>query len=256
MTQSNPPSDAFNDSLNFVKKLWGQMSVPGMSVPGAGPTSMPGFPAMALPSMSLEDLDKRIQELKTVETWLNVNMTMLRNTIQALEVQRGTIATLHSLSSTMAHTMQSMGGGEAINPFSAGLGAVHKSDRESEPAADAGVEADAASDGTAEVVSPLIAQSAAWWQGVQEQFKQALGSALEKSTANYDAAKSAAENIAQGITPAAPKKTATSAQATRTATSKTKAGAPTASKPGTRSSRKPASKAASKSPARKTGTRA
>ena len=46
-------------------------------------------------------------------------------------------------------------------------------------------------------VSPLISQSAAWWSGVQEQFKQALGTALEKSAANYDAIKSVSETVAK-----------------------------------------------------------
>ncbi|MET3123976.1 hypothetical protein AAKU67_003590 [Oxalobacteraceae bacterium GrIS 2.11] len=200
MTQSNPSGDAFNDSLNFVKKLWGQMGVPGM--PSAPGMTIPGMPNMPLPSMSLEDLDKRIQELKTVETWLNVNMTMLRNTIQALEVQRATIATLHSLSSTMSKTMQGMNSGENMYPFT---GSPAKS-AESKPEVDTKSEESATSEkskashakgaasGTEET-SPLISQSAVWWQNVQDQFKQALGTALEKSAANYEAAKSVSENL-------------------------------------------------------------
>jgi len=194
---SNPSGDAFNDSLNFVKKLWGQMGVPGM--PSAPGMTIPGMPNMPLPSMSLEDLDKRIQELKTVETWLNVNMTMLRNTIQALEVQRATIATLHSLSSTMSKTMQGMSGGENMYPFtgSPAKPAESKPEVAEEPAASEKVRATRSKGATVgtEEASPLISQSAVWWQNVQDQFKQALGAALEKSAANYEAAKSVSENI-------------------------------------------------------------
>jgi hypothetical protein len=194
MTQSHASGDAFNDSLNFVKKLWGQMGVPGMtSAPGI---SLPGMAGMQVPSMSLEDLDKRIQELKTVETWLNLNTTMLRNTIQAMEVQRATIATLHSLSNTMANTMQSMGSAAA--------------------AQSAPVEEEEPSQGDGEPVAPILEQSAAWWQGVQDQFKQALGAALEKSAANFDAVKSASETV---VKPPTAKKTA----ARRKAASKPKA---------------------------------
>lgn len=105
----------------------------------------------------MEDLDQRISDLRTVENWLNMNLAMLRNTIQALEVQRATIATLQSLSSTMANTMQGI--------TDTVTGESEKKDDAEEPA------------------SPLIAQSAAWWQGVQDQFKQALGAALEGAAA-------------------------------------------------------------------------
>jgi hypothetical protein len=207
MTQSSASGDAFNDSLNFVKKLWGQMGVPGMSMPSMPGMSVPGMSAMPLPSMSLEDLDKRIQELKTVETWLNVNMTMLRNTIQALEVQRATIATLHSLSSTMAKTMQDMSSPET-NPFTSAASAYSSA----APA----TQAEDSQDQEPEEISPLIAQSAAWWQGVQEQFKQALGTALEKSAENYEVAKSASEKVVKTATKTtSPKATASARKPVR-----------------------------------------
>ena len=78
------------DTLDFVKNLWGSVN-----------TSM-GLPGMAVPTLSLEELDKKINDLKAVEAWLNVNMGMLRGTIQALEVQRGTIATLKSVGATLS----------------------------------------------------------------------------------------------------------------------------------------------------------
>jgi len=46
--------------------------------------------------MNLEELDRRIAELRTVENWLKLNQSMLASSIQALEVQRATIATLKS----------------------------------------------------------------------------------------------------------------------------------------------------------------
>ena len=228
MTQPSDSAAAFNDSLNFVKKLWGQMGVPGMqSMPGM---TIPGMATMAVPSMSVEDLDKRIQELKTVESWLNVNMTMLRNTIQAMEVQRATIATLHSLSSTMTKTMQGMGSGEAMNPFSARPAAKAEPEQESQPESPA--DSQAKSD---EEVSPLIAQSAAWWHNVQDQFKQALGTALEKSTANFDAVRTASEEMVQAVTP---QKTADAWSAPKAAAARP-ASKPAAS---TKSAAKPAAK--------------
>lgn len=128
MSQStSSPDDAFKDSLNFVKKLWGGMGVPGMTTP-----------SIPLPPMSPEELDKRIQELKSVETWLNMNAGMLRNTIQALEVQRATMAALQS----MANTMQGVDGEK---------------------------------EGSA---TDFVNQTAVWWNTMQEQFKHAMNSAL------------------------------------------------------------------------------
>src|SRR5690606_26640808 len=83
-------------------------------VPGTG---MPGIGA---PQTSLEDLDKRITDLKTVETWLNLNLSMLRSSIQALEVQRGTIAALKTMSDNMSQVMGKMGDQSAsLPPFAA-----------------------------------------------------------------------------------------------------------------------------------------
>src|SRR4051812_46773865 len=103
MTEPNS-SDAFNDNLSFIKNLWGSMGVPGMQNMG-----------MSMPTLSLEELDKRIQELKSVEAWLNVNLTMLNNANRALEIQRATIATLHSLSASMSQTMQTEPSAEKTN---------------------------------------------------------------------------------------------------------------------------------------------
>ncbi|WP_449406091.1 PhaM family polyhydroxyalkanoate granule multifunctional regulatory protein, partial [Massilia phosphatilytica] len=66
------------DTLDFVKNLWGSMQIPG--------TGLPGMPGMATPPMSTDDLDKRIADLEAVESWPNLDLTMLRGTIQALDV--------------------------------------------------------------------------------------------------------------------------------------------------------------------------
>ena len=83
---STPQMPLMNDTLDFVKNLWGSMSVPGITAP----------------TLSVEELDKKINDLKAVESWLNLNMSMLRGSIQALEVQRDTIATLKSVGASLA----------------------------------------------------------------------------------------------------------------------------------------------------------
>src|SRR5687768_6205135 len=103
-----PNVAGMNDTLEFVKNLWG-----GMNIPGVGMTGMPG---MSGGSLSTEELDKKIADLKAVESWLNLNIGMLRGTIQALEVQRGTIAALKTMGENMAQAM-GKAGSDPMAPF-------------------------------------------------------------------------------------------------------------------------------------------
>src|SRR4051812_11645210 len=96
-----PGVGVVTDTLDFVKNLWGSMSVPGVSLPG-----------MTVPTLSVDELDKKIADLKAVESWLNVNTSMLRGTIQALEIQRGTIATLKSMGASRAAAVKQPGANE------------------------------------------------------------------------------------------------------------------------------------------------
>jgi hypothetical protein len=51
--------------------------------------------------MDLEDLDKRISDLKAVDQWLSLNLQLLKSTIQGMEIQRGTLAQLQAMQSSM-----------------------------------------------------------------------------------------------------------------------------------------------------------
>jgi hypothetical protein len=118
MLKPSAPMPGMTDTLDFVKNLWGSMHIPG--------AGLPGMPGMATPPMSTDDLDKRIADLKAVESWLNLNLTMLRGTIQALEVQRGTLATLKSMGASMAEAMRQSGVSAdkmAATPFASFFGA-------------------------------------------------------------------------------------------------------------------------------------
>ena len=66
----------------------------------AGPVS--ALHNWVAPTISVEELDKRIKELKAVLFWLEQNGTALKATIQALEVQKMTLATLQGMNLSMA----------------------------------------------------------------------------------------------------------------------------------------------------------
>jgi len=64
-----------------------------------------GAPSMAA-TLSAEDLERRITDLRAVENWLRMNLTVLSSTIQGLEVQRATLATFKSFVSNAAAAEQ------------------------------------------------------------------------------------------------------------------------------------------------------
>lgn len=216
-----PGMGAMADTLDFVKNLWGSMGVPGMSMP-----NMPGMnvPGMVMPTLSIEDITKKIADLKTVESWLGLNMNMLRSTIQALEVQAATISTLQSMGESFAATMTPGGrdkpAGESSTYSGNGNGSAGTNGTASSeklhgaPEPTSKDESDAAS-----LTAPLV-NAAAWWNMLQDQFKQAVGNAMAEvptpvasATASSPAAekpkakpKAKAESAAPSSTSAAPRK--------------------------------------------------
>ena len=77
-----------------------------------GNASMAGWVA---PTLDPEALDKRINELKAVQFWLEQNAAALKATLQALEVQKMTLATLQSM-----NAMPGAAGAAKAKPTAAG----------------------------------------------------------------------------------------------------------------------------------------
>ena len=73
MTDQNPPSDP----LEMFRRLWGPLGVP--------------LPGMAMPTLDPAEVEKRIADLRSVEAWLNMNLNMIRFSIQGLELQKATL---------------------------------------------------------------------------------------------------------------------------------------------------------------------
>jgi len=174
-----PGVGAVTDTLDFVKNLWGSMSVPGISIPG-----------MATPTLSVDELDKKIADLKAVESWLNLNLSMLRGTIQALEIQRGTIATLKSMGATLANAVKQPGANEKSVLAAAPYASAFFSQPAVEPAAKAEPKPEpkpevkpepapvAASAAAPAPANEAMANPAIWWNLLQDQFKQAVSTAM------------------------------------------------------------------------------
>ena len=100
-----PFANTVGDSFELMKKMWGIAGLPGMPNPGQMASMamrLPQqLPSMVAPTFDINELDRRIADLRAVEQWLELNAGMLRTAIQTLEVQRATIATLKGISGAM-----------------------------------------------------------------------------------------------------------------------------------------------------------
>jgi hypothetical protein len=73
MAESTPPQDPFE----MFRRLWGPLGLP--------------VPGMAVPTLDPKEVEKRIAELRSVESWLQVNLNVVQFAIQGLEVQRSAL---------------------------------------------------------------------------------------------------------------------------------------------------------------------
>lgn len=205
-------SDADNPSFPGFGKL-----VPGFDflqnlakqAAGSATQSIPQLPNLGnwvAPTLNVEELDKRIEELKAVQFWLDQNATALKATIQALEVQKMTLATLKGMNFNMGDVANafklkvadSVAGGvqrvaDKARTFS-GLEVPPSSFGTGKPAAKAKAPAagKAAAAAPAGVVDPMQ-----WWGALTQQFQAIATDAMK------DAAKKAAmdttKNLATGL---------------------------------------------------------
>ena len=81
MPDDIPP---LQDPFEMFRRLWGPLGVP--------------IPGMAMPTFDPHEVEKRIAELRSVEAWLNMNLNMLKFSIQGLELQRAALQAMKSAS--------------------------------------------------------------------------------------------------------------------------------------------------------------
>ncbi len=96
-----------NGNFGFGKFVPGFDFLQGLAKQAAGGASsaipqLPNLSNWVAPTLNVEELDKRIDELKAVHFWLDQNSKALSATIQALEVQKMTLATLKGMNFNFA----------------------------------------------------------------------------------------------------------------------------------------------------------
>ena len=68
------------DWLEYMQRMWNPMGFP---IPGVG-----------MPTVDVKEVERKIAELKTVETWLTMNVGFVQMTIQTLELQKSALQAL------------------------------------------------------------------------------------------------------------------------------------------------------------------
>lgn len=209
MSNANIPS--FPDfgklvpGFDFLQNLTKQAGSTAQAIP-----QLPNLANWIAPTLNVEELDKRVQELKAVQFWLDQNAAALKATIQALEVQKMTLATLKGMNFNMGDVANafklkigdSMAGGmqhfaDKAKTF-AGLEIppstfqAEKAKADPEPAA---AKADAAQTPAA----TGLADPMQWWGALTQQFQTIAAEALKEvaKTSALDTTKNVASDMAK-----------------------------------------------------------
>jgi len=177
MSDATPPFafSQFVPGFDFLKNLAGGANPGGGAAPG-----LPSLSSWVAPTLSVEEVDKRIQELKTVQYWLEQNGHALKATIQALEVQKMTLSTLRGMNVQMedlakAFTRTAAAAEPMASPATpsapAEATASEPSEVEPSPSEPSPTPGKGAAPG---VVDPLQ-----WWNALTQQFQQIAQTAVE-----------------------------------------------------------------------------
>jgi hypothetical protein len=184
-TGSTPPFPGFPGfpPAEMLDRMWSMMRLSpfGAAMTGAQPgggtsPSLSMMSDMMAPLTSVEELDKRITDMRAVEQWLKLNLSMLQSAIQALEVQRATLATLRAFgafaqsSISQAAAASSSAASEAPHPAASPAPAPSWT-KPAAPAPAPETAKPAESDEEEAPATPAFDPSA-WWNLLQSQFNQ------------------------------------------------------------------------------------
>ena len=215
---------AFVPGFDFIKNLSQQA---GASASPSG-AAIPGMAAWVAPTFDVEELDKRISELRSVQFWLDQNARALAATIQALEVQKMTLSTLKNMDVGMEDISKAM----QVNPAdfwaawqTGGTSPAGKASPAQAPEVDKPPQPAQAQQGSGPV------EPTQWWHAVSQQFQDIAANALKDIAAATDQANAAAERATtSGSATKAAKKAVPAKQAPTAAASKAAAKSASAKK--------------------------
>ncbi|HSW03346.1 PhaM family polyhydroxyalkanoate granule multifunctional regulatory protein [Aquabacterium sp.] len=175
------PTAAFTKLVPGFDFLQGLVKNAGAALPSVG--------QWVAPTLNPEELEKRIEELRTVQFWLEQNARMLGATIQALEVQRMTLSTLKTMNLSFSDLTESLKI-RMPEPAEAPAPQATASEPAPAPAPKAAAPGKAgAADKAAEVPTGVV-DPMQWWGALTKQFTELAANAMK------DTATDAAKNLA------------------------------------------------------------
>jgi hypothetical protein len=205
--EENNMSDHTSFNESFSKFVPGFEFLQGL-VKNAGQT-LPSIGQWVAPTLDPAELERRINELRTVQFWLEQNARMIGTTVQALEVQRMTLGTLKSMNVQMGDLGDALKARSMADMFQAPASAAAPT-----PAA-----APAPAPAAAEAAATPAVDPMQWWGALTQQFTELATQAMQAtSEATTEAQARAAEALK-----ATAEATAASAPAPKAAPRKTPA---------------------------------
>jgi len=103
---SDAPPFSPQDAMEFMQKMWNPFGVamPGFAMPAAAAPAMPGTmpfpnPAAMFAALDPVEIDRKIAELRIIENWLTMSVSMLQMSVKTMELQK---ASLEAMRGSMA----------------------------------------------------------------------------------------------------------------------------------------------------------
>jgi len=205
---SDSDSSAFSGFGKFVP---GFDFLQGLATQAAGSAAdkipqLPNLGSWVAPTLNVEELDKRISELKSVQFWLDQNATALKATIQALEVQKMTLATLKGMNFNMGDVANAFKL-KVADPVAGGVqGMADKAKTFAGlevPPTNFGKKA-APEKSTPEAQAPAagVVDPMQWWGALTQQFQTIAADAMKDAATKtaIDTTHSMVKNVAQNMT--------------------------------------------------------
>ena len=220
--------------------------------------TVPQMPNMAnwiAPTMSVEELEKRIDDLKAVHFWLDQNAKALAATIQALEVKKMTLATLKGMNFNLGDVANAFKLKAADSVYSGVQKVTEKAASTAKTVADVAEQTEEIAKKVGDAAKPAAAAAMAGlvdpmhlWSSLTQQFQTIAASAMKEATraTAMDTAMDMGKNLARGVAKGVAKEAEKAGKKAAQAAAVKKPAAKTVAKAQTKATVKPAAKAAAK----------
>jgi hypothetical protein len=188
-TFSGLPFGKLSQGFDFLQNLAKQANT---TIP-----QMPNFANWVAPTLNVEELDKRLEELKMVQMWLDQNARSLQAVIQALEVQKMTLSTLHGMNFNMGDVANAL----KLKAADSVMGSARAAVDAAKTVSDVATGKKSAKKVVKKAAASAMVDPMQWWGALSQQFSEIANNAV-KDTARKNAM-DATKNTVSGIAKAA-----------------------------------------------------